>query len=178
MDRALKTLSERRAFVAICRRVDCRDFAVPALDGLVQRLDCGVLKADSDFDEETETGTTRLSVVMDDWDSGREESARAAIQRLFDESALATCGTCRLLYPVRDPRDCVVYLHSGEREEVEPGRMEVAGGDGEAPIVVRFSCCGRVARDGAGCVRRDVGDHVPERGFSDLEFSVESIHSE
>ena len=101
-----------------------------------------------------------------------------ALEQLFEKCSLWVCKNCDSVYNLAE-KNCYVRRHKGEQIPVEGDQMEVVEEDeetGEPYIVVKYTCCGEVAKDDEGCEQVDMGPHVPSSQFSSLSFENQPIY--
>jgi hypothetical protein len=130
-----------------------------------------MLRADGEENEELETQTFTLTIMRSHWTAEVDQEFKRGLVDLFDVLRVAYCQNCGLLFaPVDNDRNCVVTHHSGHQLPFPSGEFEEVemDDDNNEPItIVKWSCCGEVAKDEPGCQSRVMDGHVIDQKRTD-----------
>jgi hypothetical protein len=176
--RLLNVLSSRSLFVAKLERIDARSFAerIDDIDSFAVDLDIRLLFDVGSIDRNLEVHDVTFFVIKSHWDGELERDVRESIAAFFDRTAVNYCSKCRLLFAPGDGEGCFETYHRGRQIPFENGNLEEVDWneeeDGEPVTLVKYTCCGEVAKDDPGCERMPAGVHNAdqERPFSRISY--------
>jgi hypothetical protein len=161
----LSNLSSLGLLVAEAKNLDSRTFA-PALVTFATDWGLTILYTVDNDNRETEVFDVTVRVLKSHWDDERDREVREELQALVKQSAVYHCETCKQLFSESDGPTCPRTRHRGKQVELYPGVMEEMAEDeedeGEFITIVKYECCGEVAKDDPGCVKLAPTFHKPD----------------
>ena len=127
------------------------------------------------IDDELATSHIYLFSKKEEKDILEEEKdiLEKAMNEIFDHNKVWKCKKCGMVYSPVKEKDCLLFIHEGDRIPFSDGEMsayddEEEDDDGKPLKLYNYTCCGAVPYNEQGCKQKENGQHEKDETAGEI----------